>query len=569
MVVCSRPMSRDPGDAGLLGPEEPNHVSGAPRNRGHQLPGNPAPEAPTIQIALLLGLVVLATLISPFRRELLVGDETKYSRVVQQMIENDSYIVLTKDGEIYGHKPPLHFWAIAFLSRAFGLESIWPFVLPSLIAFGLTLIVVARWQSQLFGREGPVAAFVFATFWLAWGTAQSARMDMTFALLISVAATQYWRHRETQGWGPAIKGGLACGVAVLVKGPMAIVILGSLILIESIRTRCMPSRAVVAGGVIAAVIPVVWLVAAVRYGGAEYGRELVFRQTIGRAFGSWVHGEPVWFFFGRFPLTFFPWFLVLLIALFVVFRGEREGPEGETARFISSWFVAAFLPFSFVSSKLDVYMLPAMVPGSILVAWILLRQDFGARFSGWIRKGFRALTVLLALVACLVTVGLIVTRHDANPDLEIARDSRVVVVLVLSAVLSLAGYWMIRKRESFRESGLVFGIVALVPVMGLVGLATPVINQAASTSPLVDALVRSEVPGEEITLYWTPHLWVRGMPADLHRVSYLESPVIGSPTTLIVVRRDKAVDLGDVLLDYRVADSVRMIGKEFDVYQRK
>src|SRR5687767_5202470 len=125
--------------------------------------------APTVALAI----VVLSVLLSPLQRELYVGDETKYSQVVREMREG-SFFLPTLNATPFTHKPPLHFWAVDLLTYVFGVFSIWPFVIPSLVSFGLLL-----WLMDRFG--GPVTAFVCGTSLLMWGSAQTARMDVAFA----------------------------------------------------------------------------------------------------------------------------------------------------------------------------------------------------------------------------------------------------------------------------------------------------------------------------------------------------------------------------------------------------
>src|SRR5688572_16563889 len=159
--------------------------------------------------AAALAIVVLTVFLSPLRRELYVGDETKYSQVVREM-RAGAFFVPTLHGSPFTHKPPLHFWTVDLLTYPFGVYSIWPFVLPSLVAF-----VALLWLMHRFG--GVMAAFVCGTSLLIWGSAQTARMDVLFTLLLSLAAYRIFR---ADGALP-LSAGVFTGVAALVKGPMA------------------------------------------------------------------------------------------------------------------------------------------------------------------------------------------------------------------------------------------------------------------------------------------------------------------------------------------------------------
>src|SRR5256886_15975695 len=115
-------------------------------------------------------LLLLSILVTPARRDLFVGDETKYGQVVREMRSTGAVFLPTLNGAPFTHKPPLHFWMIDLLTFPLGVYSTWAFVLPSVAAFAFLLWLMAR-------IGGPLAAFVCGTSLLIWGSAQTARMD--------------------------------------------------------------------------------------------------------------------------------------------------------------------------------------------------------------------------------------------------------------------------------------------------------------------------------------------------------------------------------------------------------
>src|SRR5512140_1914304 len=148
-------------------------------------------------LGLALGVVVASTLITPFTRELFVGDETKYSQVIREMRATGAFFLPTLEGTPFTHKPPLHFWIVDLLTYPLGVYSVWSFALPSLLAFATLLWAVAAMSAELSGsRRSLVAAFVCGTSLLVWGSAQSARMDVSFTLLLTIAAWLMFRFFE-------------------------------------------------------------------------------------------------------------------------------------------------------------------------------------------------------------------------------------------------------------------------------------------------------------------------------------------------------------------------------------
>src|SRR5947199_6116690 len=127
----------------------------------------------------LLILLFVSTLLTPFRRELFVGDETKYGEVVREMRTSGAFFMPTLNGTPFTHKPPLHFWLIDLLTFPLGVYSMWAFVLPSLAAFAFLMWLMWR-------MGGPLAAYVCGTSLLIWGSAQTARMDVALTALITL-----------------------------------------------------------------------------------------------------------------------------------------------------------------------------------------------------------------------------------------------------------------------------------------------------------------------------------------------------------------------------------------------
>ena len=516
-------------------------------------------------IALLAA--VASTWVSPFCRDLVIGDETKYSRVVEQMRATGSWLVLHLDGKFYGHKPPLHFWILDGASHLFGLESIWTFVLPSLVAFVVLGAFVIAGQRRLFGRGEMIATFVFATFWLSWGLAQSARMDVLFVACVTGAAVEIFRAFDDRVHSPLYAAGVWTGLSVLVKGPVGLLIVVVLFGLESYRRRRKVRGWDIRALLIAVAIPLLWLVPALRAGGLSYARELFVRQTLDRAIHSWVHSQPPWYYIVHFPLTFFPWFAVAVVAAIAAF-GTAKKSDRNAAMFCVEWFAAVFVPFSLISGKLDVYMLPAMVPASMLVGWLFDGAD-----ERWRRRGVWGEIAALVLLAGTFVAGLTARNWLTPrriPEEAFLADPAVQhffwIGLIASAVgMVLAVVW---RRDGIRAT-LAAGLASLVPFFWLATGMMPVLADSITTAPMIRMIENEHVTPSEVALYWTPHLWERSMPSSFRNVHYVDARGLGNlHPAIIVTRRDKAADLGNRLRSYEKFESFHLVGKDFDAYRK-
>jgi 4-amino-4-deoxy-L-arabinose transferase-like glycosyltransferase len=463
----------------------------------------------TLQAALFVA--VLSTWITPFQRELFVGDETKYAQVIREMRATGAFFLPTLNGVPFTHKPPLHFWMIDLLTFPLGVYSMWAFVLPSLLAF--LFLIWLMWR-----MGGPLAAFICATSLMMWGSAQTARMDMSFTALIVLGV---WMLRQERLFPAAV----AFGIATLIKGPMAPVIGIVLFLLEALRQRRFPRVNYLAPIAAMVVIPLLWFVPAMLMGGAGYTREVIVKQTVGRAVAAWVHNAPPWFYVLHLPGILFPWFFLAIAAL----RGAN--------RFYLSWIAAVLIPYSLMSSKLDVYMM-AMIPAVALM--IADRPSIVANRL--------TLALMILPVAFLGRVPI-----EARP-----------LLIILSVAAAVA---LITWRSQILST-LAVGLVPLIPLAYAAITMMPLVNSIASTERLIAALEKQRVAPEQIALYSCPNLWSRyDFPRELERVRYVDRDNIGD-ATVIATSRIHSPEISATLRGYRRVDQVQMIGKWFDVYRR-
>ena len=501
-----------------------------------------------------VALLVLAALITPMQRDLFVGDETKYGQVVREMRATGAFFLPTLGGTPFTHKPPVHFWLIDLLTVPIGVYSTWAFVLPSLGAFLFLLWLMWR-------MGGPLAAFVCGSAMMIWTSAQSARMDVSFTAFIVLALWQLERFFERDDFRALFWCGISLGIAVLIKGPMAPVIAIVLFFLEWWRRRRAP-RGNYSPALLAMIsIPLLWFMPAMLIGGRAYTREIIVKQTVGRAIASWVHNAPPWFYAAHLPATLFPWFFLAVVALVALWR---------THRFLINWIIAVFVPYSVISSKLDVYMMAMIPPVALLIAKHVSEMERG-RPAGWTAAGSARIANLIsiALMAVIGIAGLFVSPGMIKgPEAALVQLPAVKLFCVITAVAAIIAF-MIALRASLMTSTIVAGLVPIVSMVVIAIVLMPVVNELVSTRPLVVALQRQRVPPEQIALYAAPYLWTRDFPRELERVVYASPETVTRTRPIVIVTaRAHANEIAPTLAGYRVVDSVRMIGKWFDVYRR-
>src|SRR5688572_29397741 len=491
-------------------------------------------------LRVALAFVAASVFLTPFQRELFVGDETKYSQVVREMREG-AFFLPTLHGEPFTHKPPLHFWAMDLLTYPLGVYSLWPYVLPSLASFLFLLWLMRR-------IDGPLAAFITGTSLMVWGSAQTARMDVAFTAFLALAAWTLKKFldenkgtpsleaarsggEETAGSGarsrsPLIHAALATGIATLIKGPMAPVIMVALLLFERLRRKRLPKGPYWSALLLMAVIPLLWFIPAMMMGGGAYTHDVLVKQTAGRAVGAWVHKAAPWFYITHAPGDLFPWFLLFVVALIAVYKRHDED-----SKFFVSWILAVLVPYSLLSSKLDVYMMTLIPPAAVVVARLV-----GAERDAWTRWGWR---VNLLLLGFLLGVGsavfFLLPRLVKGEESALAERLDVRMLFAVLALTSLVGLVASIRSRRLITSTIAVGLVPIAAFVYIAIVLLPVANHLGSTRPLVDAIHRQGVPPERVALHVSPHLWVRGMPRELEKVRRVET--VPPDATVVISRR--------------------------------
>jgi len=528
-------------------------------------------------LQLVLCLLVLSAFLSPMRRELYVGDETKYGEVIRDMRSAHVFFVPILNGEPFSHKPPIHFWMVDALTHIFGLYSLWSFVIPSLAAFILLLLVMVRLTGEMLGEDAAWwSALAAGSSLLIWGSAQTARMDVSFTLALTAGIWLVYRFLRDEDFQALLMASVLIAVATLIKGPMAPIMAIVLLLLEWGRTRQLPWGNYLPAIAATIVLPLLWVVPAIVMLGNAFAREILVKQTVGRAISTWVHKAPPWFYLLRSPLALFPWFFVLAAAVLVLIRERRAEfrRPADPLWFCLDWIIAVVVPYSLMSSKLDVYMMVAIPPVAVLLGWFVASpapegglRPAAARFA----VAGNALTLLL-VASCGVALLAARERLLKGPDAALFLPAGVRVVGIAFVVIAGGGLVATFASGVGRLERSILALVAAVVVPLVLAAATLIdpINAVASSTPLIAVLERQPVAPESIALYSCPNLWSRNFPRQLERVRYAGPDIrdsAGRWPVIVATARTHAGEIAPALARYRQIDQVRMIGKWFDVYR--
>ena len=349
-------------------------------------PGGSCREAePRRLSSLVILLLVPAALLYPcLSFHLFEPDESRYAEIPREMFQRGEWVVPYLQSEPYLDKPPLLYWLIEASYAVFGVKVWAARLIPALAVHGCILLVYFLGRRSLGER---------AAFWgalglsLAPGFLSMGRLLLldslltlwtTLALLAAFESVRGQRLR----WGWWLLASLACGLGVLTKGPVALVLLLPPLWLQRWLTgsTCRIGRA---GALVFALVVVVvtlpWYVAmSLRV--PAFAREFFWDHNVRRFLAPFAHEHGIWFYGpvllgGLLPAT-------LLLVPFVRFllasdpaRASRRTVELSFMLLGGLWCVFFF---TLSQCKLPTYIMPAFPPLALALGYFLVNSRWQA-----------------------------------------------------------------------------------------------------------------------------------------------------------------------------------------------
>ena len=520
-------------------------------------------------ITLLLGLALYAWQLGSTG----LVDETPplFAASARAMAETGDWLIPRVNGLPRYDKPPLVYWLMGLVYALPGQEQwnplgTWAARFPSaLAAIGVMLALadtLLRWPQPPFqaapAKASPPAperpgltaltaalAFGLSPLALAWG--RTAVSDSLFTGLVALALLLCWQAYAD----PARRWWLPwpfLGLAVLTKGPVAVVLLGITLLlfgwlqadIGGLWRRLRPMR----GLALTALVALPWYLLALHHEGRPFWDSFFgyhnlqrFTEVVNR------HLQPWWFFLPVMLVASLPVSPLLVVGLTRAIGPLRRSwfptlpqpPAASLARFAASWLLAVLLFFTAAATKLPSYWLPATPAAALLIALAAQTAWAGGRGGGgprpWERWAWDLSLLLvtgLGVAFLLAPLWLPLINDPEMPTLASALQGSPLVPLVAACWL-LAGLlgWLCRRRPALRLLALQLPLVLFVPA-GLLPLwsvgdrlrGEPVRRMAA-------ALQREGRPGEPVAMVGVlkPSLHYYGRRVVLYDGIGVEGPI--------------------------------------------
>lgn len=364
----------------------------------------------------LLLLLIGALLFIPFLGSvhLYDWDELNFAEASREMLATGNFMRVTIDYQPFWEKPPLFFWFQTASMSVFGVNEFAARFVNAIIGIITLLVVYTIGRRRFDAVFGLAWALAFAGSFLPHVFFKSGIIDPTFNLFIFLgftsASSVALRDKRTGRLRFAALSGLFIGLAILSKGPVALIVFGLTFFVYWVTTRFKPLFSIAE---IALFTVTMIAVSAVFYGietalhGPWFVTEFIRYQIRLLRTGDAGHGRPFYFhflvlLFGCFPASFFA------IRSFKRDSGYSE-PQESFNRLVITLFWVTLILFSIVKTKTVLYSSLCWYPITFLGALHARRLVTGkVRWNRLLHVSFIGFTVLVGIA---ITAFPLLLRH--------------------------------------------------------------------------------------------------------------------------------------------------------------
>jgi len=492
-------------------------------------------------------LLILATLYLCYFHNLgMIGfvgpDEPRYAWIARDMAETGDWVTPRLYGQPWFEKPPLYYWGAALSFKLFGVSEV-AARLPSAIVALLATLAMAWLAWRIYGPDTArwVLLLLPTTVGMI-GFSHAAAPDMLFAGMLTVAMAcavaavgllpQKGEQASTKFLALTLFG-VFLGLAVLAKGPAAIILSGGAVLLWAILAkrwrdawRCFHPLAIMSFCVTA--LP--WyIVCALR--NPDFLRVFIVEHNFKRYLTpEFHHIQPFWFYVPVVLIAFVPWALILMWSAVSGFLRMWRNRESSSATiFLLCWAVFCLLFFSASKSKLPGYILPAIPAiGLLLSRSFVVSADERENALRWLTSVFAIVSLPVSVV--LIGMG---RRFHTSPS---TGEAMVVIGCVLLA-FALANMIL-----GLRVRSLPVAALCVIPVFLLIVTVRPLSHPWLSRDPsgrtLANELAVNHIPGDQIYAFGMQRGQLYSLSFYLHRQIALWNPQQVGPGFLLTPSRE-------------------------------
>lgn len=443
----------------------------------------------TIPAALLI-LIGSILLFVPFlgATHLFDWDEINFAEASREMLATGNWTIPQIGFEPFWEKPPLFFWLQAGCMKLFGVNE-FAARLPNAICGILTLQVLFYFGKRLVNeRFGWMWVLLYAGSLLPQLYFKSGIIDPWFNLFIFLAVQQlavYSNHINNRPLKAILLSGLFTGLAVMTKGPVALLIVGLCYGVFAILSRFkqfMKPLHMLAFLAMTAAVGGIWFIALLAAGQGHIINEFIVYQIRLFQTEDAGHGGPFFYHFIILLVGCFPAAALSLLSMRIGSRRNDTSPHFRIWMMILFW--VTLLLFSIVKTKIVHYSSLCYFPLTYLATvsfYHLYNRSW--KLPSW-NKWLQAATgLLLAIIIIAITfidkakpwllqpgrVKDAFARANLNAQVEWTGWEILPGVLLLAGVL----LFLLRAGKNIRAALVTLFATSLIGINLLIVLITP------------------------------------------------------------------------------------------------
>ncbi len=501
-----------------------------------------------LQFALLL--VAAIFLLSNLGYPLIDRDETRYAEIPREMLATGNWVLPQLNFQPYYDKPPLMYWLCAISFKLFGVSESAARLVPALAALG-TIACTMFFGTRRFGRH--IGLLAGGVLMLSVGFVFTSRYLLLDGLLTLFLCTAMFAAYEAirttkikMGWW--CLSSIACGLALMTKGPLAVVIwfppVFAMAWLSEGHARPRYWHYLLTT-LIVAVIALPWSIA-VTMQDPEFVKQFFLVHNVARYAGE-LPAHSIFYFVPVLLLAGHPWsFLTIPYTRFLFAKsGDARIRRPVTIGYLMLWSLWCFVFFSFSSSKTPTYLLPAAPALAIMIGHFVdqMMRQTDSPTEHWFANFWSARGATIA--TCLGGVGFVI--YVVAIGVEVSSSIYLWAMmwsgmLVMAILLINDRYQSKLAWASSASAAFLLAIMVMhqvVPAYGrdktILGSDRDLIKNLAEMSDAIDTLPMATVSREfaEVPFYLRRNDIVN-FPHALDR--RLEGFVRLHPSTLLVVQ---------------------------------
>jgi len=442
-------------------------------------------------------------------------DEAVFAEATKEMVQNGDWITPTYNGANRYDKPIFFYWMMAASYGVFGVNEFgarFPSAFAGLLT-GVAVFLLVRHFSNGKAAFYAFLSFVFSLYFLVYSHA--AVTDMVLTLFITLSLFSFFLSDAEKGGESKKEMWYLCGfylfsaLSFLTKGLIGIIFpFGIAVIYRLVTERLSGVRRVFSlrGVLLFLIVAAPWYVAEYAVNGKEFLEQFFIKHHFMRYAGVISgHRGPVYYYFVALVVGLFPWVAFLPSGISQILKERLKTPltyiwpeatDAATAtrtyypalRLLALiWFAFIVLFFSFATTKLPNYVLPAVPAAAILIASGMSDQGLQRqRYS----QGFIAVSSLLTGVGFIVSKKYLLQMGISEIGWTLATAA------VLTSMALLSAYSATVKRNFYRAmSALMFVFLLLLSTKAL-----PVANEQLQSALYKFSLYAKERLREDETL---------------------------------------------------------------------